>query len=385
MVIPLPWCLVKILNPIWFVTSAFIRMVAMCVTIFSWLYPCSTAAQPGEVYTINNVKVDETAESATVAREAALKIGQIKAYKRLMKRIVPVTDSSNLPGLLDKELVQLVSGVEVVEEKTSPIRYLAKFIVRFNPSAVRSYLRNAGVRFAETKSRPMIVLPLFRVQATLQLWDSGNLWLKAWRDLPMSDGLIDLIVPKGETSDIADISPEQAVIGNDERIKSISQRYGATGALLTVATVKEFQGKKTIGVATTWLSPGGADQTSIKSLKSSKGQSLRRILSGAAINLRDEIEEIWKKDNLLRFEDNRELIAQTDLRGLPDLILLKNKLEANSFVQNAEIVRLSLNSALIRVQYIGDPDQLRLALAQREIVLTQGSVYWKLHTFNRHD
>ena len=201
----------------------------------------------------------------------------------------------------------------------------------------------------------------------------------------MSDGLIDLIVPKGETSDIADISAEQALIGNDERIKSISQRYGATGVLLTVATVKEFQGKKTIGVATTWLSPGGADQTSIKNLKSSKGQSLRRILSGAANNLRVEIEEIWKKDNLLRFEDNRELIAQTDLRGLPDLILLKNKLETNSFVQKAEIVRLSLNSALIRVQYIGDPDQLRLALAQREIVLTQGSVYWKLQTFNRHD
>ncbi len=385
MIIPLPRCLVKILNPIWFATSAFIQTLVTCATLFSLLYPCSTAAQSGEVYTVKNVKVDVTAESAAVAREAALKIGQKEAHKRLMKRIVLVRDFSNLPKLLDKQLVQLVAGVEVVEEKTSPVRYLAKFVVRFNPSAVRIYLRNAGIRFAETKSKAMIVLPLLRVQATLQLWDSGNLWLKAWRKLPNSDGLIDLIVPKGVTPDIADISPEQAVIGNDERIKSISQRYGAAKALLTVATIKDLQGKQTIELATSWLSPRGSDRTSIKSLNNTKGQPLQSILSDAAIHLRDEIEEDWKKDNLLRFEDSRKLIAQANLQGLSDLVLLKNKLKTNPFVQKIEIVRVSLNSALIRVQYIGHPDQLSLSLSQRDIVLTRGSVYWKLEIFSQND
>jgi len=385
MIIPLPRCLVKILNPIWFATSAFIQTLVTCATLFSLLYPCSTAAQSGEVYTVKNVKVDVTAESAAVAREAALKIGQKEAHKRLMKRIVLVRDFSNLPKLLDKQLVQLVAGVEVVEEKTSPVRYLAKFVVRFNPSAIRSYLRNAGIQFAETKSKAMIVLPLLRVQATLQLWDSGNLWLKAWRKLPNSDGLIDLIVPKGVTPDIADISPEQAVIGNDERIKSISQRYGAAKALLTVATIKDLQGKQTIELATSWLSPRGSDRTSIKSLNNTKGQPLQSILSDAAIHLRDEIEEDWKKDNLLRFEDSRKLIAQANLQGLSDLVLLKNKLKTNPFVQKIEIVRVSLNSALIRVQYIGHPDQLSLSLSQRDIVLTRGSVYWKLEIFSQND
>ena len=117
MVIQLPRCLVKILNPIRFATSAFIQTLVTCATLFPLLYPCSTAAQSGEVYTVKNVKVDVTAESAAVAREAALKIGQKKAHKRLMKRIVQIRDFSNLPKLLDKQLVQLVAGVEVVEEK----------------------------------------------------------------------------------------------------------------------------------------------------------------------------------------------------------------------------------------------------------------------------
>ena len=375
----------KILNPIWFATSAFIQMLVAFAILFSLFYPCSAAAKSREVYTVNNVTVDVTAESAAVAREVALKKGQKEAYERLIKRIVPITDFSNLPKILDKQLLQLVAGVEVVEEKTSPVRYLAKFAVRFTRSAVRSYLRKVGARFAETKSKAMIVLPLLRVQATLQLWDSGNLWLKAWRELPKSDGLIDLIVPKGETRDIADISPEQAVFGNEERIGSISQRYGAAGALLTVATIKDFQGKKTIELATSWLSPLGIDRTSIKNLNNRKGQSLKKLLSGVANLLRDEIEEDWKRDNLLRFEETRELVAQTDLRGLSDLILLKNKLETNSIVQKAEIVKVSLKSALIRVQYIGHPDQLRLSLSQGDIALTQGSVYWKLEISNQND
>ena len=126
-------------------------------------------------------------------------------------------------------------------------------------------------------------------------------------------------------------------------------------------------------------------ENTIKNLKNRKGQSLKKLLSGAANLLRDEIEEDWKRDNLLRFEETRELVAQTDLQGLSDLILLKNKLETNSIVQKAEIVKVSLKSALIRVQYIGDPDQLRLSLSQGDIALTQGAVYWKLEISNQND
>ena len=59
MVIQLPRCLVKILNPIRFATSAFLQTLVTCATLFPLLYPCSTAAQSGEVYTVKNVKVDE--------------------------------------------------------------------------------------------------------------------------------------------------------------------------------------------------------------------------------------------------------------------------------------------------------------------------------------
>ena len=116
---------------------------------------------------------------------------------------------------------------------------------------------------------------------------------------------------------------------------------------------------------------------------SNEGTSLQDVLVSAANNLRREIEGTWKQDNLLNFDDHRELLAEAELRGLPDLISLQKKLEAVSLVQKAELVRLSLKSALIRLRYLGDPTQLRLALAQRDMALTQGSVYWKLRSTRR--
>tara|TARA_Y100001936_G_scaffold247633_1_gene293822 strand:+ start:8434 stop:9540 length:1107 start_codon:yes stop_codon:yes gene_type:complete len=366
-----------------FATSALRGIITVLGIAFVAVYAGFAAAQTGSVYAVGSVAVDETAESAATARDIALKKGQVLAYQRLLDRIVPANDRSKLSPLPEAQLLQLVSGIEVTKEKTSSVRYLAKLVVRFNPSAVRSYLRNAGIQFAETESKPLIVLPVFRSQATQQLWDASNLWLRVWRELPLSDGLINLIVPEGATADIAEISAEQAVEGNDERIKSISQRYGAAVALLTIATVKQSHGEKIVEVSTSRLDPGGADQTSVQSFVSNKEISLQEVLAGAAANLRREIEENWKLDNLIRFDDRRELLAEASLRGLPELISLQKKLEEVSLIKKAELVRLSLSAALIRLRYLGSPEQLKLALAQHDMALTQGSVYWKLQASNQ--
>ncbi len=344
------------------------------------MYPCVTFAVRGEVYIVRGVSVDETSESASAAQKIALKKGQEVAYSRLIKRVVPLREQSKLNDLKFSELVELVSGIDVVDEKSSSVRYLAKLVIRFNPSAMRIHLRNAGIQFAETKSKSLIVLPVFRTQATLQLWDAGNIWLKVWRRIPNDDGLINLIIPKGDIQDIAAISAEQAIEGNKERINSIVKRYGASGTLLTVASVKKFQGKKIVEVATSRLGMRGDDKTLIQGFENDLKKSFPDILLSAAKSLRSEIEETWKQENLLRFDQHRVLLAEAKLKALKDLVFLRRKLEMSPLIRQLEIVKLSLKDALFRIQYFGAPDQLQLALEQRDILLTQGAVYWNLKT-----
>ena len=121
---PLPLTSVKILDLVRFATSAFLPVVRAFLAIIIALYPLSAAAQLSAAYTVADVQVDETAESAAAARDIALQKGQALAYQRLMERIVPIADQGKVPKLQKAQLLQLVSGLEVSEEKTSSVRYL---------------------------------------------------------------------------------------------------------------------------------------------------------------------------------------------------------------------------------------------------------------------
>ena len=127
----LPWFVEKIPDNSRFATFTFKRILTV-VFIASFLtFPLQVLAEPQAAYIINNISVDETSKSAAIAQRLALKKGQELAYSRLLNRIVPVDRQSKIPSLQYSDLVQLVSGIDFIEQKSSPTRYLAKINVRF--------------------------------------------------------------------------------------------------------------------------------------------------------------------------------------------------------------------------------------------------------------
>ncbi len=189
-----------------------VRAWLAAVAIFAMTVAASSGfsvAQTGGAFKVVGVPIDQTAESAAAARTLALAAGQQEAYRRLVRRLALLGDIGTAPAASPALLREIVSGIAVESEKTSSVRYLASLTVDFDPAAVRKRFLAAGLRWAETQSKPLVVLPVFRTQGTVQLWDRTNIWHQTWRDAPESDGLIRLIVPPGETSDLAAISPRK--------------------------------------------------------------------------------------------------------------------------------------------------------------------------------
>ncbi len=165
-----------------------------------------------EVFTVTDVRVDATAKTAAAARETALAEGERRALGRLLARLTLRADQARLPVLERSQIAALVRNFEVEEEKTSSVRYLAKLTIRFKRKALRRLLRAHDIPFAETLSKPVLVLPVYEVADALALWDDPNPWREAWARQPKRDGLVPLVVPLGDLSDIADIGAEQALL-----------------------------------------------------------------------------------------------------------------------------------------------------------------------------
>src|SRR5579883_2062717 len=111
------------------------------------------AAAHFDVFTITPVPVDATAANATAARDQALAEGQQHAFRLLMERLTVASGANRLPRVSNAQVVNLVQGFEVANERRSGVRYLADYTFHFRPDAVRQLLRQSGIAFAETPSK----------------------------------------------------------------------------------------------------------------------------------------------------------------------------------------------------------------------------------------
>lgn len=337
-------------------------------------------AQTENVYTVAGVSVDQTADTASAAREQAIAAGHRLAFDRLLARIVPVARRSRLPALAQRDIVPLVLSFEIEAEKRSSVRYLGTLTFRFRRADVRRFLQDNGVNFAETRSKPVLLLPVYEFAGAKLLWDDPNPWLTAWNGVPPSDGLVPVRLPVGDLADVRDISAEQAAAGAEEQLALIAERYGASAVLVAEASVSvdAASGVRALNVSTRYFGGTSANRTAVRSFVYGEADTDEAVIGRAAQQVAVQIEEDWKQENLIRFDNLNSLVADISLSELRQWVEMRERLRKIAFLHRWQLVAVTRRNATVRLTYYGDAEQLRIALAQRDLVLEQGAVNWSL-------
>ncbi|MBI3453768.1 MAG: DUF2066 domain-containing protein [Rhodospirillales bacterium] len=339
----------------------------------------ASAPSASAAFTVRGIDVDKTAATASTARESAIADGQRRALRRLFERLVPKTAYARLPSPPDAQIADLVESFEVQDERTSSVRYLAKLTYRFKPADIRALLRRSDIPFAESYAKPLVVLPMLNAGGVALLWDEPNPWRAAWDKLPAPDGLAPLIVPLGDLADIADISAEQALVGEEARVAAISNRYGAVGVLVVQATLETpADAPAVLQVALSRFGAVSGDLTVVESYAARPDETDDALMARAAAEIAMLIEERWKDDVLLRFASEASLVAEVKLRNLADWVAVRSRLGEIAIVRRSELVSLMHGLATVHLSYIGDETALRLALAQKDLTLSQDGAAWRL-------
>lgn len=339
--------------------------------------------QADDVFTVR-VPVDTTADTAANARAQALADGQRRALRRVFERTVLAEDMARLPRLNDRQIEGLVQALEVDKERTSPVRYLAELTIRFKPGEVRGLLQQAGLRFAETRSRPVLVLPVLREGDSELLWEETNRWRRAWAETPARDGLVPIIVPIGDLTDGDTIDAAAALAGDEEKLAAIMQRYRAVEAIVAVAEPPvNPQPRAPLRLAVTrYGAPPGEDA---QAGLAPEGGVFRAAgtqeeqMAAAVRDVAQRIENAWKRANVLRFGEEQQLTAILSLQnGLGDLVDARLRLGEVASVRRVEINAFTRQMARLVVTFSGEPQQLQAALAQKDMTLTAGAPDWQL-------
>lgn len=339
----------------------------------------ASAAEPHfDVFAVS-VPVDATASNATAARDEARADGEQRAFRALVDRLTLSSARNRLPRIGNTQLTDLVQGFEVANERRSGVRYLADYTFRFRPDAVRQLLRQAGIAFAETPSKPLVVLAVLRDGDRAMLWDDPNPWRDAWSHTKVPVGLVPLVRPVGELADVAAIDADAAMHGDDAKLQDFSERYDGNDVLVSQATLKTG-GPHGVDVTTTRFSPNspGGEQTWIASTVANPGESDADMMGRAIIDTMAQVEEAWKVANILDLRQSGTIVARVPITTLQDWIAVRDRLSGIPAVRSSHLMSLGHDGARVEIHYVGDPAQLRLALAQHNLELGGSDPDWVL-------
>ena len=345
--------------------------VMMSLVFAASLFGAAAEAQIRDIYTVDQVHVDERAADELAAKTKGIARAQQEALRRLFELITLRNDHDLLPEIDDTMVQQVIHDYAVAGEKFGGGRYLAELTVRFKPEEMRRLMRAQNMPFAETRSRPVLVLPVYQVAGSILLWDDPNPWFAAWSKRPAPKGLLPLTLPLGDYSDVEEISAEMAVRGNDERLNSIAKKYKALATLVAAArlTIDPATGAPTIQVSMTRYGAGDVGRTLVRSFSAAPGGELEPLLDEAVETLMIQAEEDWKRDNLQTANNDQRITAVVPIVDFGEWLEIRERLGRISTLKQVDVMRISIKEAEISLKFSGGADQLRLAMAQSDLDL----------------
>lgn len=357
---------------------------AVCLVIWAFLAvlsPPVQAAQPGQ-FEVSGVTVDVTADSAQTARMQALALGEKKAFRLLLRRLTLQAYYDRLPDVSAGEITGLIVDFAVADEKSSSVRYIAKLDYHFRGAGVRALLDAHGIPYAETVSKPVLMLPVYQAAGALSLWDDPNPWRSAWDTLGSEGGggLVPMVLPVGDLQDVRTIGAEQAIEGDMQRLEAIALRYGAGDVVVAhgILRMDAFGGLPELEVYLTRFGSALQEHTVVKSFSATAGEDINHLLNRAAEALQGQVEDNWKQDNLIQAGQAQVMPIQVRVGGLKDWVSVQGRLNGVAIIRRADVVLLRRDQVRLNLHFIGDAEQLALSLDQADLVLWEEAGTWYL-------
>lgn len=369
------------------------RLSALAAALLG-LFAAATAhaaSNDDRVFVVGNYPVDATAENAVAAKSRAISEGQQRAFRSLLKRLIPVTDYKQLDALKGIDARQYVTSVGVRSEERSSTRYIASLDFGFSPDAVRNLLRDRSVPFLERQAPETTVVLVYEapnggstprgpIPRGMGQAEGSRLWTSVWRDLDLKNALAPIKVaqrlPQIQGDAIATLAK-----GDMTALGIFAQEY-ATPRVVMVLAAPDPANKRIRFVLS------GQDATGAFHLDRSYrifDGDMAYTLELAAVVAQGILESRWKAINVRTVAGGSAAAGGLEpvqiwvtYQGFPQWQSMRQILEETPGVADLTVGGQSARGASVGLRFPGGGAGLAAALAPRGLTLEQQNGTWVL-------
>ena len=130
-----------------------------------------SATSEDKIFEVKNISVEIESTSSSKAREIALLEAQEKGFKNLMKKMLLESEYEKIETINIEKILEFVDAIEIQNEKTTASKYLGSLTVIFNEEKVLRYLNRNEIKFTSLKSKPLLILPIYKFAGVTYLWE----------------------------------------------------------------------------------------------------------------------------------------------------------------------------------------------------------------------
>lgn len=366
--------------------AARIVFCAIAACFFAALSPAGAA---DDLYKVEGVVVDVTADSALAARDEAFEKAQVDAFTTLAGRMLPESALESFKAPDAATVSAMVQDYEVTAEKLSSVRYIGTYTITFRPAAVERYLNVQGQSYTNVVSAPLVILPFYQVSGKNFLWSPYNIWMQAWNRAPASGAPVPVIVPIGDLEDVSDIGDDDVFGYNPDKLAALLKRYDAGDAVLAVAmpdgnllkagkSDSAANGSVTISLYRT--DRGSPEHVREMVVQGQPGDTMSKLLDRGVLETQAALRQNWKDKTVVAASTQttpaavtaqgaNTIVARVKISSLEEWASAQKALGRVGAVTNMQLKSLSPREALVELSFRGDEEMLRAALAQSGIAL----------------
>ncbi|WP_286831273.1 MULTISPECIES: DUF2066 domain-containing protein [Kordiimonas] len=318
------------------------------------------------LFTIQAIKVDETASRASEARRVALAKAELMAYEKLLVKLTQPEGRAKLPTMSAREVQAMISGIEVVEEQSSSRRYLATLDVRFEPGVVSQFLAQYNVPHVLGTGRGILVVHGHSRGLQDILWEADATLEAAREQVDWLNRIRQYVFPRGEMAERAMLTYEEVAHLEARDVLTLARRYDVRSALI-IASRWHTAGPDGAVLDYRFLNTDG-DITGEGRIRNAASEEA--AIAAMYAEALEQIDSAWRAQLLVDTGQGGVLDVMVSSTELATYNQVLSRLDDVSLVSDVEQLQIGLPFSQLRFRYTGREDQLVLALRYAGLVLS---------------
>jgi hypothetical protein len=307
--------------------------------------------------------VDATGASSTEALNAAITQGRGKAFQIVYRRLTRQADWARQPPLDAAGLLRISRGYNIANERRSTTRYVADVTYMFNPEAVARTLRAAQIAFSQAAAKRILVIPM-------SPGVNHGPWAQALLAPAFRDSQVPFTVSSLEDDAALMALDFDAATWNDVSAVAAKNRVSEVGLIQAVYA----NGKMTVNIRRL----GAGEQPAKTSLDVPMLQTVGTTYPAAAQAAVRAMEDLWKTRSAIDFSQRGRITADIRISSLAQWGEIQTSLGSVSNVTGMTVTAMTISYARVNLAYQGGIDQLREAVGNAGLSLTNRGGQWVL-------